>query len=114
MLGESFYPCTPLLASRLDLSWVGYFAAAPIEPFMSAIWPECPRRHFVPNPLSYFPQMGQSTTSQFMVRPDPSPPHSPSDSLGGPTYVCMALLLRWTCLVFSTAIEMKTSVGLLF
>ena len=79
MLGESFYPCTPLLASRLDLSWVGYFAAAPIEPYMTAIWPECPRRHFVPNPLSYFPQMGQSTTSQFMVRPDPSTPHSPSD-----------------------------------
>ena len=83
MLAEAFYPCTPLLASRLELPWVGYFAAAPIEPYMTAIWPESPRRHFVPNPLSYFPQMGQSTTSQFMVRLDPIAPYLPVNPLDG-------------------------------
>ncbi len=67
MLAEAFYSCTGILASRLDLPWVNYFPAAPLEPYLTSIWPSSPRRAFVPNPLSYFPQNTMSTTTQFMV-----------------------------------------------
>ena len=67
MLGEVFYSCTALLASRMDIPWVSYFAAAPLEPFLTSIWSGGNRRAFTPNPLSYFPQISMSTTTQFMV-----------------------------------------------
>ena len=67
MLGEVFYSCSALLASRMELQWVSYFAAAPLEPFLTSIWSGSARRAFTPNPLSYFPQISMSTTTQFMV-----------------------------------------------
>ena len=67
MLAEAFFSCTALLASRLDIPWVNYFPATPLEPYLTAVWAGSPRRAFVPNPLSYFPQTSMSTTTQFMV-----------------------------------------------
>ena len=67
MLGEVFYSCTSILASRMDLQWVSYFAAAPLEPYLTSIWPGSARRAFTPNPLSFFPQISMSSTTQFMV-----------------------------------------------
>ena len=69
MLGEVFYSCTSILASRMDLQWVSYFAAAPLEPYLTSIWPGSARRAFTPNPLSFFPQISMSSTTQFMVSP---------------------------------------------
>ena len=71
MLGEAFFSCSALLASRLDIQWVSYFPAAPMEPFLTSVWPGSNRRAFTPNPLSYYPQMSMTTTSQFMVRQPP-------------------------------------------
>jgi hypothetical protein len=95
---EVFYYCAPLLASRLDISWVDYWPGqapalpeasssqcshtfagphetanlfcmpgAPMEPFQTSVLPGSMRRHFNPNPLSYFPQSTMRTTSQRMV-----------------------------------------------
>lgn len=79
MLGETFYPCAALLASRLNISWVSYFPAAPLVPFLTSMWPGCPRRTFVPNPLSYIPQMNTRTTTQIMVRLSHFPPDEHTD-----------------------------------
>ena len=81
MLAEAFYSCTAILASRLDVPWVNYFPAAPLEPYLTSIWAGSSRRAFVPNPLSYFPQTSMSTTTQFMVcSSSPSMPYLRSGS----------------------------------
>ena len=67
MLAEAFSPCPALLASRLDLPWVNYWPAAPLEPFMSSLWSGANRQMFQPNPLSYYPQLFMRSTTQRMV-----------------------------------------------
>ena len=71
MLGETFYSCSALHASRLDIQCVNYWPGAPIEPYQTCVWPGSTRRAFTPNPLSYFPQMTMTATSQFMVCSSP-------------------------------------------
>ena len=71
MLGEAFFSCSALLASRLDIQWVSYFPAAPMEPFLTSVWPGSNRIAFTTHPLRYSPQMSMTTTSQFMVRRPP-------------------------------------------
>jgi hypothetical protein len=68
LLASSMYSCTQVLASRLDKPFVNYFPAGAIEPFMTSLWPGSNRRLFLSNPLSYFPQMDLSVTSQHLVR----------------------------------------------
>jgi hypothetical protein len=61
------YPCTALLASKLNVSWVNFWALSPLEPqFTSILW-QSNRRLFIPNPLAYFPQMDLRVTSQHLV-----------------------------------------------
>ena len=67
MLAEAFSPCPAMLASKLDLPWVNYWPAAPVEPFMSSLWSGANRQMFQPNPLSYYPQFFMRTTTQRMV-----------------------------------------------
>ena len=67
MLAEAFSPCPALLASKLDLPWVDFWPAAPVEPFMSSLWPGANRQMFQPNPLSYYPQFFMRSTTQRMV-----------------------------------------------
>lgn len=68
LVATSMNACTQILASKLDKSFVNYFPAGPIDPFFTAIYPRSNRRAFLPNPLSYVPQAGDVTTSQYMVR----------------------------------------------
>lgn len=67
ILGEMFYPCTALIAWKLSVPWVNYWAVAALEPYLTSLWPESPRRLFVPNPISYFPQIRMKTNTQLMV-----------------------------------------------
>lgn len=68
LLASSMYPCTQVIASKLDRPFVNYFPAGSLEPMMTSLWPGSNRRLFLPNPLSYFPQHGVSVTSQRLVR----------------------------------------------
>ncbi len=68
LLGTSMFPCVNILASRLDLPFVNYFGASPIEPFLTSLWRGSNRRFFTSNPLSYVPQMEQDFTTQYLVR----------------------------------------------
>ena len=67
MLGESINPCTALLASVLNKSWVNYWPIALWEPILSHQWGITNQLH-LPNPLSYLPQMSMRTSTQYMVR----------------------------------------------
>lgn len=67
LLGTTFYTCTLILASKLDVPLVSYFPAGPFEPFFTTLWRGSNRRAFLPNPLSYFPQQDMCTTTQHMV-----------------------------------------------
>ncbi len=67
LLGEMFYPCTALLANRLQLPWVNYWAIAPLEPHFTSPWASTNRRLLQPKPLSYFPQSWMRVSSQHMV-----------------------------------------------
>ena len=68
LLGENLYPCSALLAHKLELPWVNYWAPAPLEPDLTSLWSGANRRLFQPNPLSYLPQSWMRTTTQSMVR----------------------------------------------
>ena len=72
LLAENFNPCTRVLASKLNLSFVDYFPAGPYEPFFTSWW-KGNRQAVWPNPLSYFPQHGMHATSQRLARLLPSP-----------------------------------------
>ena len=67
MLAENLYPCSALLAHKLELPWVNYWAPAPLEPDLTSLWSGANRRLFQPNPLSYLPQSWMRTTTQRMV-----------------------------------------------
>ncbi len=67
MLGESLNPCTALLASVLNKSWVNYWPIALWEPYLSHQWGAMNQLH-LPNPLRYLPQMSMRTSTQYMVR----------------------------------------------
>ena len=68
LLGEVCYPCSQLIAARLNVSWVNYWALAPLEPQFTSLYSTSNRRFFFPNPISYFPQMEFRGTSQHLVR----------------------------------------------
>ena len=68
LLAENLYPCSALLAHKLELPWVNYWAPAPLEPDLTSLWSGANRRLFQPNPLSYLPQSWMRTTTQRMVR----------------------------------------------
>lgn len=68
LLGENLNPCSAMLAHKLDLPWVNYWAPAPLEPDLSSLWSGANRRLFQPNPLAYLPQSWMRTTTQSMVR----------------------------------------------
>ena len=68
LLAENLYPCSALLAHKLALPWVNYWAPAPLEPDLTSLWSGANRRLFQPNPLSYLPQSWMRTTTQRMVR----------------------------------------------
>ena len=67
LLGIHINPCTQVLASRLNIPFVSLLLAAPIEPLLTSLWPGSNRRAFLPNPLSYYPQLGMQIASQHMV-----------------------------------------------
>ena len=67
MLAENLYPCSALLAHKLELPWVNYWAPAPLEPDLTSLWSGANRRLYQPNPLSYLPQSWMRTTTQRMV-----------------------------------------------
>ena len=68
LLAENLYPCSALLAHKLELPWVNYWAPAPLDPDLTSLWSGANRRLFQPNPLSYLPQSWMRTTTQHMVR----------------------------------------------
>ncbi len=68
MLATTMFPAVPILASRLNISFVNYFPAGAIEPFFTTLYRGSNRRAFLPNPLSYMPQVDLHVTSQHMVR----------------------------------------------
>ena len=67
ILGTFMYPAVPILASRRNLPFINYFPAGAIEPFFTTLWRGSGRRVFLPNPLSYHPQMDLHVTSQHLV-----------------------------------------------
>ena len=67
LLASTFFPCTQILASKLDTPIVNYFPTGPFDPFFTSLWRGSNRRGFLPNPLSYNPQIDMETTSQHMV-----------------------------------------------
>jgi hypothetical protein len=69
LLGTTMNPCAQVVASKLSRPMVSYFPAGPLEPFMTSLWRGSNRRAFIPNPISYFPQMGLRTESQHLVGP---------------------------------------------
>ena len=62
-----FYTCTALVAQKLNLHWVNYWAIAPVEPCFTTLWFGSNRALYVPNPLSYKPQTWMRVTTQHMV-----------------------------------------------
>lgn len=56
-----------MLAARLDIPWINYWGAAAVEPHLTSLWRESSRRLFVPNPISYLPQLEMRVTTQIMV-----------------------------------------------
>ncbi len=60
-----------VLASRLDVPFLNFWLAAPIEPFATSLWRGSNRNAFTPNPLAYFPQMETDIQTQHMVRSTP-------------------------------------------
>ena len=68
MLATTMFPAVPVLASRLNISFVNYFPAGAIEPFFTTLYRGSNRRAFLPNPLSYMPQVDLPVTSQHLVR----------------------------------------------
>lgn len=67
LLASTFYSGTQILASRLDVPIVNYFPTGPFDPFFTSLWRGSSRRGFLPNPLSYNPQIDMESTSQIMV-----------------------------------------------
>ena len=67
VLASTMYPCTQILASKLDAPIINYFPTGPFDPFFTTLWRGSNRRGFLPNPLSYNPQVDMEITSQHMV-----------------------------------------------
>lgn len=44
VLAENILPCNAILASKLNVSIVNYWAVAPVEPDLTALWPQSFRR----------------------------------------------------------------------
>ncbi len=60
-----------ILAAKLDLPFVNFWLAGPIEPYATSLWRGSNRRAFTPNPLAYFPQMETGIQTQHMVSAAP-------------------------------------------
>ncbi|BDA49332.1 UDP-glucuronosyltransferase 2A1 [Coccomyxa sp. Obi] len=69
LVGTSMYPCLQVLSSKLELPFVNFLPAGPIDPMFDNIWRGANYRAPLPNPLSYLPQMGMPAASQHLSFP---------------------------------------------
>ena len=70
LVGTSMFPCLQILSSKLDLPFVNFIPAGPIDPLFNFLWRGTNHRAALPNPLSYLPQSGLPVASQHLVRED--------------------------------------------
>lgn len=68
LVGTSMFPCLQVLSSKMDLPFVNFLPAGPIDPVFDTMWRGTNFRAPLPNPLSYVPQMGMPAPSQHLVR----------------------------------------------
>lgn len=67
LFGTSMFPCLQVLSSKMDLPYVNYLPAGPVDPVFNFLWRGTNFRAALPNPISYLPQIGMTVASQQMV-----------------------------------------------